>query len=49
MSGLTEQVFAIHDFEQEQEGEITFYAGEPITVIEKDEKYHDGWWQVSPC
>ncbi|KAI8098777.1 uncharacterized protein BX664DRAFT_271602 [Halteromyces radiatus] len=39
------QVFAIHDFEREHEDEITFYAGESIIVIEKDEKYLDGWWQ----
>ncbi|KAI8340337.1 hypothetical protein BC941DRAFT_393443 [Chlamydoabsidia padenii] len=45
MSETPEQVFAIHDFEREHEDEITFYAGESVIVIEKDEKYHDGWWQ----
>ncbi|ORZ13651.1 hypothetical protein BCR42DRAFT_377969 [Absidia repens] len=45
MPTKSEIVFAIHDFEREHEDEITFYAGESILVIEKDEKYLDGWWQ----
>ncbi|CAO3611781.1 unnamed protein product [Cunninghamella blakesleeana] len=40
-----EIVYALHNFEAENEDEITFQAGEPITVIEKDEKYLDGWWK----
>ncbi|KAL0083873.1 hypothetical protein F4703DRAFT_1857138 [Phycomyces blakesleeanus] len=40
-----EIVYAIHDFEAENEDEITFLMGDPIVVIEKDEKYMDGWWQ----
>lgn len=40
-------VYAIHNFEAENEDEINFLVGEPITVLEKDEKYLDGWWQVS--
>jgi hypothetical protein len=39
-------VYAIHNFEAENEDEINFLIGEPITVLEKDEKYLDGWWQV---
>ncbi|SAM08125.1 hypothetical protein [Absidia glauca] len=46
MPEMPEQVFAIHDFEREHEDEISFLAGEPILVLEKDEKYNDGWWQV---
>ncbi|GAN10492.1 conserved hypothetical protein [Mucor ambiguus] len=38
-------VYAIHNFEAENEDEINFLIGEPITVLEKDEKYLDGWWQ----
>ncbi|KAI8075922.1 uncharacterized protein B0P05DRAFT_546934 [Gilbertella persicaria] len=38
-------VYAIHNFEAENEDEINFSVGEPITVLEKDEKYLDGWWQ----
>ncbi|ORX54021.1 PH-domain-containing protein [Hesseltinella vesiculosa] len=45
MSKTPEIVYAIHNFEAENEDEITFFAGEPIVVIEKDEKYLDGWWQ----
>lgn len=40
-------VYAIHNFEAENEDEINFLVGEPITVLEKDEKYLDGWWQVN--
>src|SRR5690349_3738150 len=40
-------VYALHDFVGENEDEITFYVGESIAVIEKDELYNDGWWQVS--
>lgn len=38
-------VYAVHNFEAENEDEINFLIGEPITVLEKDEKYLDGWWQ----
>jgi hypothetical protein len=41
-----ETVYALHDFVGENEDEITFYVGEPIFVVEKDELYNDGWWQV---
>lgn len=46
MAGL-ETVYAIHSFEAENQDEIGFSAGEPIVVVEKDEGYNDGWWQVS--
>lgn len=39
-------VYAVHNFEAENEDEINFSVGEPIVVLEKDEKYLDGWWQV---
>lgn len=39
-------VYAVHNFEAENEDEINFSIGEPIVVLEKDEKYLDGWWQV---
>ncbi|KAI8883186.1 hypothetical protein K501DRAFT_219836 [Backusella circina FSU 941] len=38
-------VYAVHNFEAENEDEINFHIGEPILVLEKDEKYMDGWWQ----
>lgn len=40
-------VYAIHDFVAENEDEITFHIGDSITVLEKDDKYMDGWWQVN--
>lgn len=42
-----EIVYALHNFVAENEDEIPFSPGEPIVVLEKDEKYMDGWWQVS--
>ncbi|KAI9265013.1 hypothetical protein BDA99DRAFT_40656 [Phascolomyces articulosus] len=40
-----EIVYAIHSFEAEADDEIAFNAGDSIVVLEKDEKYMDGWWQ----
>lgn len=45
MAGL-ETVYAVHNFEAENHDEIAFKIGEPIIVLEKDEEYRDGWWQV---
>jgi hypothetical protein len=39
-------VYALHDFVPENEDELTFKAGERIEVIERDDLYQDGWWQV---
>lgn len=44
---MAEYVYARHDFTPEHEDEISFRAGERIEVIEKDEVFNDGWWQVS--
>lgn len=41
-----EIVYAIHNFEASVEDEISLEAGEAILVIEKDDLYNDGWWQV---
>lgn len=41
-------VYALHDFYPENEDEVSFRTGERIEVIEKDDQYGDGWWQVSP-
>ncbi|KAG0148811.1 hypothetical protein CROQUDRAFT_40729 [Cronartium quercuum f. sp. fusiforme G11] len=38
-------VYAIHDFQAENPDELSFAAGEPIAVTEKDDQYGDGWWQ----
>ena len=43
---MPETVWAIHNFEAEAEDEISFNIGEPIIVLQKDELYQDGWWEV---
>jgi hypothetical protein len=43
---MTEYVYALHDFLPEHEDEVTFLAGERIEVVEKDDQFGDGWWQV---
>jgi hypothetical protein len=43
---MPEYVYALHDFLPENEDEVSFHAGERIEVIEKDDMYGDGWWQV---
>jgi hypothetical protein len=43
---MTEYVYALHDFVPENEDEISFRAGDRIEVIERDEEFQDGWWQV---
>jgi hypothetical protein len=44
---MVEYVYARHDFAPEHEDEIAFRAGERIEVVEKDDVFNDGWWQVS--
>lgn len=44
---MSETVWAIHNFEAEADDEITFHIGEPIVILQKDELYQDGWWEVS--
>ena len=43
---MPEYVYALHDFLPENDDEVPFHAGERIEVIEKDDMYGDGWWQV---
>jgi hypothetical protein len=43
---MVEYVYARHDFVPEHDDEIAFCVGDRIEVIEKDELYDDGWWQV---
>ena len=43
---MPEYVYALHDFIPENPDEVPFKAGEKIEVIEKDDLYQDGWWQV---
>lgn len=44
---MPEYVYAQHDFAPENPDEVSFKIGDRIEVIEKDELYGDGWWQVS--
>lgn len=44
---MPEYVYALHDFAPENPDEVSFKIGEKIEVIEKDDLYQDGWWQVS--
>lgn len=44
---MPEYVYALHDFTPENPDEVPFKAGDKIEVIEKDDMYGDGWWQVS--
>lgn len=45
---MPEYVYALFDFSPENPDELYFKAGDRIEVIEKDDVYSDGWWQVSP-
>lgn len=46
MASRPDVVYAAHDFEAENADELSFKAGERIIVIERDDLYQDGWWQV---
>jgi len=45
---MPEYVYALFDFVPENPDEIHFKAGDRVEVIERDDVYSDGWWQVSP-
>lgn len=44
---MPDYVYALHDFSPENPDEVPFRAGDRIEVIERDDQYQDGWWQVS--
>ena len=44
---MPEYVYALHDFKPENPDEVAFSVGDKIEVLEKDDLYGDGWWQVS--
>lgn len=46
MMTASETVYAIHNFEAENDDELNFYIGEPIIVLQKDDGFNDGWWKV---
>jgi hypothetical protein len=45
---MPEYVYALFEFFPENPDEINFKPGDRIEIIEKDDVYGDGWWQVSP-
>lgn len=44
---MADIVYALHDFEAENQDELSFGVGEAIIVLERDDQYGDGWFQVS--
>lgn len=46
-SAKADIVYALHDFEAENEDELSFGMGEVIVVLERDDQYGDGWFSVS--
>ncbi|SCZ92503.1 BZ3500_MvSof-1268-A1-R1_Chr5-2g07921 [Microbotryum saponariae] len=46
MAATTEDiVYALHDFEAENEDELSFAMGSKIVILERDDQYGDGWYQ----
>jgi len=43
---MPEYVYAVHHFQPENEDELGLQVGECIEVVEKDDEFGDGWWQV---
>lgn len=43
---MADILYALHDFEAENADELSFGAGEAIIVLERDDQYGDGWYQV---
>lgn len=43
---MPEYVYALFDFVPENPDEIHFKTGDRIEIVEKDDDYHDDWWQV---
>lgn len=44
---MPDYVWALHDFVPENPDEVPFKIGDKIEVVERDDLYQDGWWQVS--
>lgn len=38
--------YGLYPFVAENEDEISFQPGEKIEILEQDDQYGDGWWQV---
>ncbi|KAJ7704250.1 SH3 domain-containing protein, partial [Mycena metata] len=42
---MPEYVYALQDFAPGQGDEVAFRFNERIEVLEKDGRFHDGWWK----
>lgn len=40
-------VYVVHQFEAENEDEINLCIGDSVIVLERDDGFEDGWWQVT--
>lgn len=40
--------YGLYPFAAENDDEISFVPGERIEILEQDDQYGDGWWQVRP-
>jgi hypothetical protein len=38
--------YGLYPFVAENDDEISFQPGERIEILEQDDQYGDGWWQV---
>ncbi|KAM0751536.1 hypothetical protein T439DRAFT_212506 [Meredithblackwellia eburnea MCA 4105] len=42
---LEDVCWSLHEFQAENEDELSFGINERIVILERDENYHDGWYQ----
>lgn len=43
---MPEYVYVVHHFQPENEDELELRTTECVEVLEKDDEFGDGWWQV---
>jgi hypothetical protein len=49
MAAVQDRVWGLHEFVAENPDEVSFKVGEVVMIVERDDQYGDGWWQVSAC
>ncbi|CAO3591763.1 unnamed protein product [Absidia cylindrospora] len=42
---MMDVVYVIHQFDAENDDEISLCIGDPVIVLERDDGFQDGWWQ----
>lgn len=47
MAQPVDTVWGLHEFVAENPDEVSFKVGETVRVVQKDDVYNDGWWEVS--